>query len=202
MAIRRSYEQELNAPFRWPIAGDSPFVASHTRADNTIIEERSLTRMVLMISGYKKAADLMVKSTLSLHARAEREYLVFPILFNYRQFLELSLKYQLAAYGQFVGLDPNWKTHDLAVLWGEFIEMLERFGSDDPDQANIVVRNIVLEFAKIDPLSYSYRYPVDRKGNPIPIEHNELYLPCLSDVMEAVENYFSGCDGYLSSLSG
>jgi hypothetical protein len=132
--------------------------------------------------------------------RQMRDFLVFPIIFNYRQFLELSLKYQLATYGPAVGIEPNWNTHFLDRLWGEFLEMLERYRSEDPDEADPVVSEIILEFAKIDPASYSYRYPLDRHGNLVPVAYRDLHLPTLADVMEAVAGYFTGCDGYLSSL--
>lgn len=74
------------------------------------------------------------------------------------------------------------------------------YGSDDPDEADPIVGEVILEFAKIDPGSYSYRYPVDQRGNSIPVAYNDLYLPTLADVMKAVEGYFTGCDGYLDNL--
>ncbi len=188
----------LNTEFRWPIKGDKPFVVANDPFDNANIADNEFTRLVLMMDGYKKAADLMVDR--SAHDRPIRDTLVFPIIFNYRQFLELSLKYQLAAFGPQVGIRPNWKTHDLAVLWSEFLVMLEHYGTVDPDEADPVVGEIILEFAKIDPGSYSYRYPVDRKGNPVPVAYSDLHLPTLADVMQAVDGYFTGCDGYLSEL--
>jgi hypothetical protein len=89
---------------------------------------------------------------------------------------------------------------DLAVLWSEFLAMLEHYGTDDPDEADPVVGKIILEFAKIDPGSYSYRYPVDRQGNPVPVAYSDLHLPTLANVMQGVAGYFTGCDGYLGSL--
>lgn len=53
---------------------------------------------------------------------------------------------------------------------------------------------------EIDHSSYSYRYPVDRNGNPISVAYSDLHLPNLADVMEVVDGYFTGCDGYLSDL--
>ncbi len=67
----------------------------------------------------------------------------------------------------------------------------------DPDKADPAVGGIVLQFSKIDTGCYSYRYPVDRKGKPIPIAHNDLHLPTLKDVINGVAGYFSGTDGYL-----
>ncbi len=198
MAKRISFEEILSTGFRWPTKGDKPFVVSNDPFDNANIAENEFTRLVLMMGGYKQAADLMVE--ISAKDRFIRDKLVFPIIFNYRQFLELSLKYQLASFGPYVDIQSNWNTDDLARLWGEFLVMLERYGTEDPDKADPVVGEIILEFAKIDPGSYSYRYPVDRHGNPIPVAYSDLHLPTLADVMKAVDGYFTGCDGYLSEL--
>ena len=200
MAKRHSFEEILDTEFRWPLKGDKPFVVSGDEADNANIVDDGFTRLVLMTEGYRQAADLMVETSKSDHTT--RDMLVFPIIFNYRQYIELALKYQLATYGPAVGIEPNWKTHNLANLWGLFLDMLERYGTPDPDDADPVVGEIILEFAKIDPGSYSYRYPVDRNGNSIPVAYSELHLATLADVIGAVANYFTGCDGYLDSLQG
>lgn len=80
------------------------------------------------------------------------------------------------------------------------MEVLEGYGHEDLEGAGSVVAEIVAEFAKVDPGSFSYGYPVNRKGNRIPIAHHELDLAVLADVMEALEGYFTGCDGYLDQL--
>lgn len=198
MTKRMTFEDILSAEFRWPVQGDTPFVGADDPYDNANIAGDGFQRLVLMMKGYKSAGDLMVEATTNDHRT--RDILVFPIIFNYRQFLELSLKYQLATFGPEVEVEPNWKSHDLAKLWSEFLAMLERYETEDPDEVDPVVGKIILEFAKIDPGSYSYRYPVDRQGNPVPVANSDLHLPTLADVMQGVARYFSGCDGYLSSL--
>lgn len=198
MAKRKTFESILETEFRWPEPKDKPFVVADDPLDNANVAEDDFTRLIFMRDGYKSAADLMVQATGS--DRPTRDVLVFPIIFNYRQFLELSLKYQLAVFGPAVGIEPNWSSHDLAKLWSEFLVVLNLYGTDDPDEVDPVVGEIILEFAKIDPGSYSYRYPVDRKGNPLPVAYSKLHLPTLADVMNGVAGYFSGCDGYLSSL--
>ncbi|MEM8851600.1 MAG: hypothetical protein AAGE03_16415 [Pseudomonadota bacterium] len=198
MAKRKTFEDILNQEFRWPTQGDIPFVAADRPLSNANIAENGFQRLMLMKTGYKAAADLMVTATID--DRPQRDVLVFPIIFNYRHFIELSLKYQIATFGPAVCVEPNWNSHNLADLWSEFLAVLEHYGTEDPDEADPVVGNIILEFAKIDPGSYSYRYPVDRKGAPIPIAYADLHLPTLADVMNGVEGYFSGCDGYLGSL--
>ena len=68
--------------------------------------------------------------------------------------------------------------------------------------ADPIVGAIILEFAKIDPASYAYRYPVDRNGRLLPVAQNDLHLPTLADVMNGVSAYFDGCDAYLDNLQG
>lgn len=197
---RRTFEEIIQEQFRWPAAGDIPFVESTAAGANATIAEGLHTRLVLMMDGYKKAADLMVEGALA--DDSQRDYLVCPIIFNYRQFIELSLKYMLSMYGSHVGISSNWHSHRLEALWTDYALMLERFGSEDPDEADPIVEEVVAQFAKIDPGSYSHRYPVDRDGRPLPLALTELHLPTLRDVMQGVANYFNGCDGFLDNIVG
>lgn len=197
---RRTFEEIIHEEFRWPATGDMPFVEAADHLENANIAASARTRLVLMTDGYKKGADLMVAHT--LEHEVDRDFLVCPIIFNYRQFLELSLKYMLATYGRHVDVKPNWNSHRLEALWADFATMLERFGTEDPDEADPIVEEVVGQFAKIDPGSYSHRYPVDQKGQPLPLALTDLHLPILRDVMQAVANYFTGCDGYIDNLVG
>jgi hypothetical protein len=199
-ALEYAIEEAQNSDFRWPKRGDSPFAQAAEPLDNALIAENERTRLVLMTDGYKQAGDLMTRQ--ALKESAARDFLVFPILFAYRHFLELSLKYMLATFGGRVSIEPNWNDHDLVVLAKSFFEMLDRYGTPDPDDADSVIASIIAEFAKIDPRSYSNRYPVDRNGNPLPVTQAALDLANLADVMEGVSGYFTGCDGYLDSLCG
>lgn len=194
------FEYVLEREFRWPRPGDSPFKQSPDSRNNAYINRHGQGRLYHMMAGYKMAADLLVQ-----HAQTEvrdRDSLVFPIIFTYRQFVELSLKYLIATYGPTVGIEANWSSHDLSVLWRRLSDVLTGYGHDDMEEADPVVAGIVAEFSKVDPKSFSYRYPVDRNGGRIPIAHEELDLAILADVMDALDGYFTGCDGYLDHLQG
>lgn len=197
---RRTFEEIIQEEFRWPAAGDMPFVEAADHLENANIAGGAHTRLVLMMDGYKKGADIMIAHT--LEHEVDRDFLVCPIIFNYRQFLELSLKYMLATYGRHVGVKPNWNSHRLEVLWADYAKMLREFGTEDPDDADPIVEEVIAQFAKIDPGSYSHRYPVDQMGQPLPLALTDLHLPTLKDVMQAVANYFTGCDGFLDNLAG
>ncbi|MBO9501647.1 hypothetical protein [Brevundimonas sp. A19_0] len=109
------FTEILNRPFRWPKAGDKLFSASSRWDGNAHLEPHGHGRLVMMMNGYKCGADMMVQQATA--NRFDQEALVYPIIFNYRQYIELSLKYLIASYGRSVGVEANWKTHSLTVLW-------------------------------------------------------------------------------------
>lgn len=188
----------LKRPFRWPKAGDKLFQVSPNWDGNAVLADHPHGRMVLMLTGYKRSADLLVVHAVA--ERTDRDTLVFPIIFNYRQFLELSLKYLISTYGRSAGVDPVWNSHNLSQLWLRFEAVLAGFGMEDEDGATAAVARIVAEFSTVDPRSFSYRYPVDTQGRPIELAHDYMDLSALADVMDGVDGYFTGCDGCLDAL--
>jgi hypothetical protein len=188
----------LTRDFPWPKPGDRAFVRANHWEDNAYLERHSHSRTVMMMTGYKKGADLMAAR--AQEDQADRYALVYPIVFNYRQFLELWLKYLIATYGRTVGVAATWKSHSLSELWNRFIEVLDGYGAREPNGTDELVAATVTEFDKVDPGSFSFRYPVDTKGRGISLLHKELDLAALARVMDGVEGYFTGCDGYLDNL--
>lgn len=186
----------LDLDFRWPTEGDAPFTQSDKCSQNIRISQCRQNRLIMMMVGYKKAADLLV-------AEVEKDQrngasLVFPIVFNYRQFLELWLKYLIDTYGDTEGVAAEWSTHDIKELWERFRKILDSYElyNDDTDG---VVEKILLDFARVDPKSFSYRYPVDKKGKMVALAQEQIDLQNLADVMNGLEGYFYGCDGYLTN---
>ena len=138
---------EENTDFRWPKKSDRLFTQAENPYKNAEIEGRAQSRLVMMFTGYKLGADLMVQH--SNQGNYERAALVYPIVFNYRHFIELALKYIVATYGETVGVKANWKTHDLETLWNTFIRVLVGYGHEDPDGTDEVVRKTIAENLKM-----------------------------------------------------
>ncbi len=193
------FEAILTQDFRWPQKKDRAFRPSPRWEDDASLTPGIEGRFAMMMAGYKLGADLMVKHA-SQH-RSDRDALVFPILFAYRQFLELALKYLISTYGPNSGHEAIWKSHSLSDLWRRFAEVLAHYEEDGPHQPTTgIVRKVVLEFAKVDPGSASFRYPVDSAGEPIELSLARLDLVGLADVIEGVDGYFTGCDGFFDDL--
>lgn len=136
MAKRLTFEEISEAEFSWPVEGDQAFVGHENGLNDALMANDVHSRLVLMTDGYKKAADLMVETTED--DDSTRDFLVYPIIFNYRHYLELSLKYHLATFGGRVGANANWNTHNLETLSQAFMNMLEKYGTNDPDEADEV----------------------------------------------------------------
>ena len=182
----------------WPEAGDTLFSESKNASNNAHIDRFGHHRLQSMADGFKKAADLSVEQ--STRDRMDRDMLIFPIIYNYRHFIELSLKYLIDAYGDFVEISPIWNTHDLSKLWKTLIDLFKRYGVDEVDEATSIVGEFIAEFDRLDPGSFHFRYPKDRDGNLIQIDRELFDLKHFFYTMDKIWSYFNGCDVYLDDL--
>lgn len=197
-APKVDFESLLSRPFRWPKVGDKLFAAASAWHGNAVVTQSPRSRLAIMMRGYKVAADVLVERATA--SRGDRDFLVFPIIFNYRQFIELELKYILATYGPSVGVPAVWNSHGLAALWMKVQEVFEAYDGLETDNANAAVSALIAEFDQVDPGSFTYRYPVDTKGRPMDVAFEHVDLAALADVMEGLEGYFNGWDGFLDNL--
>jgi len=198
MAKRLTFEEIFGKEFRWPKAGDDPFDVHDGDGSHAKLSEDDFSRFVFMKKGYFRSAEALVD--IALENWMEKDMLVYPILFLYRHALEINLKYIINFYGRHVEVEPVWDTHDFEKLWPSFLQVLDRFGTDDPDRADQYVGAIIAQFGKVDPRSFSYRYPCDRTGTPIPLVQKRMDLENLKDVMEGIFSYFIGVDAYLDNM--
>ncbi|MCL6659684.1 hypothetical protein [Paenibacillus amylolyticus] len=100
------------------------------------------------ISGYKDAADDLVDKVLGISLA---DAYVFPIVFNYRQYLELVLKNLFVKiYGKNTRMD-----HDLSKIWGKVRDKIK--GETTKEQRKFI-DSVIEEFQTIDPRSFHFRY--------------------------------------------
>jgi hypothetical protein len=98
----------------WPSRYATPFVETNP-FQGAWAAKRTNERLYRMIRGFREAGDLLAMEGAGDPNRAQN--LLYPVIFNYRQALELQLKYLLMAYGPLVGEKPDFKTHRLNELW-------------------------------------------------------------------------------------
>ena len=193
------FDELLEEEFYWPKVGDELFPQGSSPL-SAYIPKNPDVRGYHLTAGYRIAADILVDQT-----EEEvwlRDKLVFPILFCYRHFIELTLKDLLQSYGKLADIEPNAANHDLDQLWRNFRTLIDRMGDVDADDGSTpIVEGWVKEFKKIDPLSQAFRYPTGKKGAPFNAVQESIDLVNLQIIMVKMDTYF-GCVGmWLQSLS-
>jgi hypothetical protein len=185
--------------FAWPETGDKLFVEPGRVPDEGILTPHGWTRLVLMADGYREAADKLVTAVAA--DTVLQSTVVYPIIFLYRHFLELELKYVLATYGSHFDKEADWKSHCLRELWQKVRRVIEEVGGGADDGANDAVEACILEMAEADPMSSSFRYPFEKDGKPMVLAFEAVDLENLRQTMTKISNFFSGLDGLLDKMT-
>ena len=141
--------------------------------------------------GYRLAADLLVRHV--KRTRSEQDFLVYPIVFLYRQYLELRLK-EIIRYGnQYLGNAEDFPSHHrIEQLWEECKRITRAALTDLPHKDLDAVEQRVQEFAEIDPASTAFRYPTDKNGAPSLAGLTHVNLRNLSDAMASLAELLHG----------
>ena len=175
--------------FPWPQANDDP----------TLLNDGS--RLVACLGfafdvpwygyaeGFLRLADEGVASI--EESGHGHDFLVYPILYNYRHYIELSLKVVISDARNLFGIAEQLpRTHDLLVLWDVAQPLLEEV---NPESADLYgnVRASIERFNQLDPTAEGFRYPVTSKGAPTLPGLRNLDLGQVRDVVRRLEAFFS-----------
>lgn len=89
--------------------------------------------------------------------------LVYPLIHNYRQFVELRLKELMIMGYKYLDINKDFADiHDLMKLWRAYKDdILKKVETIDDDILNNVER-LIKQFQTEDPKSMSFRYPVSK----------------------------------------
>ena len=154
--------------------------------------------------GYKESADTLVDYALNSKSIAVLDTYVFPILFLYRQFIELSLK---SLYLEYANETIEKKVqvikevnHNLHQMWNKLKPTL--IDSDDGNSESEIIsiaESYVIQFHNFDNSSFKFRYPIDKDYNPLLNgEEQRIDLANLKSRMTELDNFFGGTSGKLS----
>jgi len=121
--------------------------------------------------GYRLAGNILSRRV--KRTKRDQDTLIYPIVFLYRHHLELRLKGIIRdGYALFGEKLPEFKEdiltkHDLNNLWKVSKDVLtlyyDRDVKKDPE-ALLRIEECIMQFHKIDPGSFSFRYATDKKG--------------------------------------
>jgi len=116
------------------------------------------------IDGYKMAADELA---IKIHETGvDQDYLVYPIVFLYRQHLELLLKNIIKSARKALGTNEQGHPthHKILNLWPLAKDLRKQiWGKDHPIEFKFV-DHVIKEFSVYDPDSMAFRYPENKEG--------------------------------------
>jgi hypothetical protein len=189
MAKERDYGPFDRINERWPGKGDQIFShGSDARPADNIGE-----RYYRLGKGYKLAGDVLVQNFLG--EPHDHDNLIYPILYCYRHYIEVTLKEIVENHGQWVGIILQKKDHDLPRLWKLFFQIALVYHNDPSDEAAVAVSGCIDEFAQVDPGSFAFRYARDKRSDAlIPLEFGTIDLVNVLDVMNGLQNFFECAD--------
>lgn len=175
----------------WPQKGETFFTNGEDWYHNACLNWR-YDNWDLYASGYKNAGDILVQYVVD--TRSERDTLVFPIVFTYRQYLELRCKEIIRVGRMLLDQDSEFpKTHDLRVLWDMCRLLISEIEPSATEEDLEAIDEAIEQFCAVDPKSESFRYPVDRRGNSsIPQTLRIINVRRLRDAVNRVASFFEG----------
>lgn len=168
--------------------------------DNLFIEEtdpingawlqRPTDKFFLYSEGYKQAGEVLFKQYTS--AKFHGQFLIYPLVFNYRQYIELRLKELITMGYKYLGEENDFRDiHDLKKLWNTYrYDILVKIFKVDSNTLDNVER-LITEFNIIDPGSFSFRYPVTRGPNrQTTLSMSTIDLKNFKVIMDKIARFF------------
>ncbi len=174
----------------WPEKGDDLFNGEGHRWEFACLNF-SPDQWDLYAYGYKRAADLLVEHV--KHTGEDQDTLVYPIVFSYRQYLELRLKQLIMKGNQLLGISEQFpNTHDINKLWRLCRRILEKVWPEGLPEDLDTVEECIDQLWRKDPGSMAFRYPTDTAGRPSLAGLRQINLANMSTVMDKISSLLEG----------
>ena len=146
------------------------------------INGRTDELLVKYYNGFKELADAGVEYIIkNSDSNAVKDSLVFPVIFNYRHYLELILKkYAIKYADNQVERDKLGEKlgHSLKFYWGKVKPILiDVYGNNEGvDELVEATESYILQFHELDGGSFTFRYPFAKGEDFAPFFEKDLHI--------------------------
>jgi len=167
------------------------------------------------IEGYKKAGDFLLSSSNVLSSGRKEYEIVYPMIFSYRHYIELQLKEIILNAREFLGINEKFPDdHSIEKIWGICGELLQKMdeildpgftasnGYGEILNAYNALKADLKIFWELDPNSESFRYPVDKHGNPTSIDFKDVDFNSLKETINRIYEQLSGISSGVYTILG
>lgn len=120
--------------------------------DSFLVKSKS-KKEILMPEGYINSALNLLEIIKKSSGNFAKDSYIFPALFCFRQYLELTMKISIAQFKNLGGKYENDDKHSLISLWSSLYCFLEK------NKNTKIVEKMIREFDEIDSTSTFFRYP-------------------------------------------
>lgn len=201
-----------------PLSMDDRLFVESEDLHNSCLNRNPSIREIHLEESYFKNSIFLLNLIHESDSNAVRDGFIYPALFSFRHYLELTMKDTLnmmAGKGKVSSVVTN-KVHNLSEIWTEFKNNVP------DDQEKIIIEELIEELTLADPCSFNFRYTYDLKGNKtllyikredkkLDLEEQELdnldpeTFPLLIDnsnlkkIMLKMYNYFEGINWKVSN---
>ena len=163
-----------------------------------------IERLSLYMIGYKEAADIVVKKALEMPTIGTKDSYLFPVVFLYRHYFELRLKYLYLSLSEETNDEKSNAikdiNHSLKKAWYKAKPLLRKeiMNRGSKERVSELIKTIELfvdEFHRFDSNSFTYRYPINKTLNNVHKgETTSLNLQNLSLQMDFLDSLFWGIE--------
>lgn len=138
--------------------------------------------------GYRQAAGILADyiETNGCH----QDTMVYPIVFLYRQYIEIMLKDTIRQAHILLELEVDRsKTHDINKLWNKCRKLMAEIHPEDSRFEIDQVTRLLQQLSAVDPFSTAFRYPVNSDGEPSLVSSlRHINVRVFREVMEKISD--------------
>lgn len=150
-------------------------------------------------AGYKDAADALVGAL--AERKASLDSVVYPLVFLYRQGLELQLKLILPLARRLAGKEAVMDhQHGLMPLWSELRRHLDQLELREDDKELPAIEDFIRQLDTVDPGSFAFRYPTTKKGDVSLPKLQHINVRHLAEVMDSIFILLGGIHSWLGQM--
>ena len=151
--------------------------------------------------GYRNGADTLVESVIT--TGRQHDTLVYPIVFLYRQYLELELKGLISDCKSLQDLEGGApRSHRLKDLWSDCRGLLTIISPGEAEGELDQVERLIFEFSEVDPGSVAFRYPETQDGRPSLPGMKNINLRLLRTRMGQIHNLLDAARSQIAHYLG
>jgi len=145
----------------------------------------------LYAQGYKLAGEILYKYIEG--NKVDQDFLVYPFIFLYRHFIELTLKDIIKTGNKYLKDREEFSTiHEIDKLWAEVKKIIIEIKLEVAQDILRGVDSYMSQLSRIDPSSFSFRYPKDKSGRKYLPGYRRIGLKNFYEKMKILSSFLEG----------